>query len=89
MCKGLDAIIYPYYSDIYRDSYTSNTDEITDDDNFTTGGSDEGSADEGSAQGGLDPNLFNYGNGTGTKSGSTVPYSLYGCAYNTKQYLLI
>jgi len=70
LCKGLDAIIYPYHSDMYKDSYTSNTDEITDDDNFTTGGSEEGSA-----QGGLDPNLLNYGNGAGTKSGSTVPYS--------------
>merc|ERR1719447_2673015 len=36
---------YPYYSDIYKDSYTSDTDEITDDDDFTTGGSAEGSAD--------------------------------------------
>ena len=43
MCKGLsDSDEYPYYSDI--DSYTSNTDEITDDDDFTAGGSAEGSA---------------------------------------------
>ena len=32
-----------------------------------------------------DPNLLNYGNGAGTKSGSTVPSSLYGYSYNTKQ----
>ena len=45
MCKGLsDSDEYPYYSDMYKDSYTSNTDEITDDDDFTAGGSAEGSA---------------------------------------------
>ena len=38
--KGLDE--YPYYSDMYKDS--SNTDEITDDDDFAAGGSAEGSA---------------------------------------------
>ena len=41
LLKGLE---YPYYSDMYKDSYTSNTDEITDDDDFTVGGSAEGSA---------------------------------------------
>lgn len=41
LLKGLE---YPYYSDMYKDSYTSNTDEITDDDDFTAGGSAEGSA---------------------------------------------
>ena len=57
LCKGLsDSDEYPYYSDMYKDSYTSNTDEITDDDDFTAGGSAEGSAHGNAEKSGLDEN---------------------------------
>ena len=44
--KGLsDSDEFPFYSDMYKDYYTSNTDELTDDEDFTASGSVEGSAE--------------------------------------------